>query len=354
MYTINGFAISKLNNAEITAFYINLQKAINNSEAANLGLSAVTPLYDAALTKLINQVYSTTGSEYTAAMKAADSKRDQIYKRIRLRLQMVDVAEENEALNACKDAVKAHLLSQYGAIIPQLPYQEESAIIKGFLVDLRSKIDTDAITALGIGSDIAALESANNEFIELYASRAAEKAEGDTGLTLKIRAEMYQYYQQICFTTQYIANSTEETLVEKAPVCQDFIGVLNVLLDDAKRRYNQRMAGIVENTDDGGSGEESDGGEGSEGSESGSEGGSSAESGAASTESGGASSGASSSGTSSSGTESGSSTDSGASSDSGSGSSSTDSGSSSSDSGSSSDTNAPSETGVDDGREISY
>ncbi len=343
MYTINSFAISKLNNAEITAFYINLQKAINNFEAVNLGLSAVTPLYDATLTKLINQVYSTTGSEYTAAMKAADSKRDQIYKRIRLRLQMVDVAEENEGLNACKDTVKAHLLSQYGAIIPQLPYQEESAILKGFLVDLRSKLDSDAITALGIGSDIAALESANNEFIELYASRAAEKAEGDTGLTLKIRAEMYQYYQQICFTTQYIANSTEETLVEKAPVCQDFIGVLNVLLDDAKRRYNQRMAGIVENTDDGGSGEESDGGEGGEGSESGSEGGSSAESGGASTESGGASSGA----------ESGSSSDSGASTDSGSGSS-TDSGSSSSDSSSSSDTNAPSETGVDDGREISY
>ncbi len=284
----------------------------------------MAPLYDAALTKLINQVYSTTGSEYTAAMKAADSKRDQIYKRILLRLQMVDVAEENEALNACKDAVKAHLLSQYGAIIPQLPYQEESAIIKGFLVDLRSKIDTDAITALGIGSDIAALESANNEFIELYASRTAEKAEGDTGLTLKIRAEMYQYYQQICFTTQYIANSTEETLAEKAPVCQDFIGVLNVILDDAKRRYNQRIAGQEENTDNGGS---------SEGTESGEEGGESTEGGSS--------------------TESGSSSSEGGTADSG---STTEGGSSSSDSGSSSstDTNAPSETGVDDGREISY
>ncbi len=343
MITINSFAISKLNNAEITAFYINLQKAINNSEAANLGLTAVIPLFDATLTKLVNQVYSTTGSEYTAAMKAADSKRDQIYKRIRLRLQMVDVAEDNEALNACKDVVKAHLLSQYGAIIPQLPYQEESAILKGFLVDLRSKLDSDAITALGIGSDIAALESANNEFIELYASRAAEKALGDTGLTLKLRAEMYQYYQQICFTTQYIANSTEETLAEKAPVCQSFIAVLNVLLDDAKRRYNQRMAGIVENTDNGGSAE----GEDAEG-ESGESG--SAESGASSSEGGSSTGGGSSS--SEGGTADSGSTTEGGSSSSDSGSSS--SGSSSGSSSSSTDTNAPSETGVDDGREISY
>ena len=333
MYTINGFSISKLNNAEVTAFYINLQKAITNGDAEKLGLSAIIEAYNATLQRLINQVYSTTGSEYTAAMKAADSKRDQIYKRIRLRLQMVDVAEENEALNACRDTVKAHLLSQYGAIIPQLPYQEETAILEGFLKDLREKLDDSAIEALGISGDISNLEDANLEFINLYSKRTEEKAEGDTGLTLKIRAEMYAFYQQICFTTQYIANSTDTTLAEKAAACQSFITVVNVILEDAKKRYNQRIAGVEENTDSEGgeegeeSGESGEGGEGTESSDN---------SGASSTTDSGSSSSGSSS--SSSGSSSGS-----TSSNSGSSSS-----SSSSQSSGSSTTEGPSETGVVD------
>ena len=127
MFLINSFSISKLNNAEITGYYINVQKAITSGDTPNLGLTEVLPAYQAKLQQLIDQVYTTTGSEYTAAMLAADIKRDQTFKRIRLRLQMVDVAEDNAAIKAVKDVVKTHLLAKYGAKVPQLPYQEESA-----------------------------------------------------------------------------------------------------------------------------------------------------------------------------------------------------------------------------------
>ena len=242
MFTINTFSISKLNNAEVTGFYINVQKAITTADASKLGLTEVMTPYSTTLEKLIDQVYTTTGSEFTAAMLEADVKRDQTYKRIRLRLQMVEVAEDNPSIKAVKDVVKTHLLAKYTSKVPQLPYQEESAILQGFIYDLNDKLGSNGINALGISDDMAALEDANDTFIAAYNQRATERAEGDTGLTVKLRQEMYALYQQVCFVTQYLANSTETANAEKATACQAFIAVLNVLLSDAKKRYNQRIS----------------------------------------------------------------------------------------------------------------
>jgi len=305
MFTINTFSLSQLNNAEVTAFYINLKKAIENATAEGLGLTAVNTAFQATLQKLINQVYNTTGSEYTAAMQAADFKRDQIFKRIRLRLQLVEVADDSEDLTAIKDVVVAHLLKQYGSNIPMMPYQEESAIIQGFIHDLNDKLDAEARQTLGISQDVNNLEQANEEFISYYSSRTTEKASGDTGLTLKLRAEMSEHYQQICFTVQYLANSTDETLADKTTACQSFIGVLNVILADVKRRYNQRISGAStaegestsgEGESTSGEGESSTGsGESTSGSGESSTSGSSSDSGSSSTDSGSSSSSSSSS-----------------------------------------------------------
>ena len=352
MFTINTFSISKLNNAEFTGFMINLQKAITTNDPTKLGLIEVLPNFGTTLQKLIDQVYTTTGSEYTAAMLETDLKRDQTYKRIRLRLQMVEVAEDSAAIKAVKDVVKTHLLAKYTSKVPQLPYQEESAILQGFIFDLNDKLGDDGIAALGITDDLQALEDANNEFIAAYNSRATERAAGDTGLTLKLRQDMYALYQQVCFIVQYLANSTETANAEKAAACQTFIGVLNVLLADAKRRYNQRI--------NNGSGEEGDG-----------EGGNTNPDDSSNTipddegDEGGSGSG---SGSDNSGSGSGSSTDSGNSQGSGSGNTDTgntdNSGSgnsqgSGSDSGSGSngnttDPNKPSDSGVVNGDEVSF
>ena len=250
MFTINSFSISKLNNAEITAFFINLQRTMSSPE--NLGVAAITGPFDTTLQKLIDQVYITAGSEHTASMQAADKQRDLIYKRIRLRLQLVDLSDDNETLNAIRDTVKTHLLDKYGAGIPQLPYQEETAIIKGFLFDIGQKLTEDEQEALGISADVAALEQANNAFITAYNARSVARAEGDKGVTVRLRGEMCAFYQQICFTTQYLANSTEEANATKATACQNFIGVLNVILEEAKRRYTQRLNGLGDDSMEGG------------------------------------------------------------------------------------------------------
>ena len=348
MYTINNFSISKLNNAEYTGFMINVQKAVATSDTAKLGLTEVMPAYADTLQKLIDQVYTTTGSEFTAAMLEADVKRDQTYKRIRLRLQMVEVAEDNPSIKAVKDVVKTHLLAKYTSKVPQLPYQEESAILQGFIFDLNDKLGEDGIAALGLADDLTALEDANNAFIAAYNSRATERAEGDTGLTLKLRQEMYALYQQVCFVTQYLANSTETANAEKATACQGFIAVLNVLLADAKKRYNQR---ISNGTGD----EEGEGGEGhTDSSDSTDDSGSGNGSGEGHTEPTDPTDNGGSNGGSNSGSDSGSDSGSGSSSNTGNTDNSGSGNSQGSGSDNPSDPNKPSEGGVVNGDEVSF
>lgn len=241
MILINSFSISRLNNAEITGFFINVEKLINDADTEKLGVAESTiTAYSQTLLKLIDQVYTTTGSAYTAEMKAADEKRDLIFKRIRLKLQAVDVAEEGSPLLDVADVVRVELLAKYNGRVPQMPYQEETAIIKGFLHDLRTKLDSDAQEMLSIDGDMFALEEANNAFVTAYTSRSGERAEGDTGLTIRLRNEMTDLFTSICLATQFFANSTDPAHSAKLAECEAFIKKVNVELIDSKRRFDAR------------------------------------------------------------------------------------------------------------------
>ncbi len=255
MYLINSFSISRLNNAEITGFLINVQKQISKSTANAIGIDTeLNTAYNDALRLLVDQVYTTQGSLHTTAMQEADKKRDVIYKRIRLKLQAVEVAEEGSQLQKIADKVQTFFLSRYGSGVVQKPYQEETAILQGFLFDLHDKLDDDDVELLNIEGDITRLEQANNAFIEAYQLRAAEKAEGDVARTQKLRNELCDYFAQICIILQFYANSSDD----KAAACQDFIKHLNVILADAKYRLDHRSGKGGEGGQDGNEGGQGD------------------------------------------------------------------------------------------------
>ena len=339
MFSINSnFSISRLNNAEITAFYINVQKAITTNDPTKLGVVGILPAFGSKLQELIDRVYVSQGSEFTAAMKAADDRRCLIFRRIRLRLQMVEVAEQNEALLAIQDVVRTHLLSKYVATVTSKAYQERTSILQGFLLDLNEKLGDSGISTLGLAEDITALEDANNEFIAAYAQRTAEKAEGNMGVTLRLRDEMYDIYLQMIYTVQYLANSTDEANAEKATACQAFIAHVNVLLSDAKKRLEQRLSGG--DTEGEGSNEGGDSSSATDSSDSGGSGSGSAEGHTDTTEptdNGGSNGGSSNGGTSNPSNPSNPSNS-----------------SNPSEGGNSSDPNQPSEGGVVNGDEVSF
>ena len=242
MYSLNTFSITRLNNREFLGLMLNMSKAIKEQSSASLGLdAALIQAFNMNLKKLTDQVYTAPGSDYTAAMQAADDKRDKIYKRIRLRLQMVEYAEQDEALNACRDVVKKLILDKYTGAVTLLPMHEETGVLEGFLLDIEQKLDMEAQEALGISADVSKLKAANDEFMTAYGARTSERVAGGSGMTVQIRANLYEIYQRISFIVQYLANDTAEANAEKSEACQAFIATMNVILADAKTRYNSRL-----------------------------------------------------------------------------------------------------------------
>ena len=252
MQTVTNFNIARLNNAEFTGLQLNFQKAVKQRTVAKLGIDATEfATYEQLLDSLVDQVYVSQSSAYSAEMKELDEKRDNVYYRILLRLELVNHGSDVRSLANAKAAVVTHLLGKYGYGVTKKAYQQVTAIYEGFLMDVRSKLTEDDIETLGIDNDLTALENANKAFINAYNGRTVEQASKEQGVTTRLRQELMGCYEKFVLVTQYFANTTEaEGQVAEAETCQKFIAQLNVLLADAKRLYKRRTGKGGESEDD--------------------------------------------------------------------------------------------------------
>lgn len=249
MFSLSTFGFSKLNNAEVTAFFQNVQKAVAQTTPAAIGLDLnVFNKFGATLKKLIDQCYASTGSEVTARMQELDNQRDVLYQRIRQRLKVVTYAETDPVLIPLVDLLQTLLLSKYTSRVVSMPMHEESAILSGFCFDLRDKLTAEQLQTLGIVGDIDLLSQANEAFIMAYNERSGQLAAGDKQITLKLRTELYELYQLIAFSIQFNANglNNDSASAPKAKACQELIGILNVMIADVKKRYKYRTGNTSE------------------------------------------------------------------------------------------------------------
>ena len=250
MFSLNTFSVARLNNAEACAFYNNVQRVINDLDPDNFPMPAdLQSQYGTKLQKLIDQVYNSSASAYTAAMQTADKKRCSIYRRIRLKLQTVLYTESGDATYAYRDVIEADLLGKYGSDVPQMALQEKTAILKGFVYDVQNTLSTAGMQAVGVSSDVTALDDANEAFVNAYNSRTSERAEAEQGLTLSLRNDLLSIFKQTAYLALYYANSTLTTDAAKTSECQKFINYANQLLAEAKTRFMIRTGAVSDTTD---------------------------------------------------------------------------------------------------------
>ncbi len=242
MYSINTFSVNRLNNAEFVGLMINLGNLIERCEASKMGLDeTLVTNFNAKKQQLIDQVRVSAASELTARMNAANDKRIRMFKLANYTLRKTEVDDRGGSMTELCERVGTLILKPYSMAILRLPQQELTTVLSGFIYDMRNKFDSDELEDLGVDREIDNLESANQEFIAAYSARAAQRAEAGSALTQQLRLEMVDLYMSICFTTQYYANSELEANATKAKTCQEFIGVANQILTEAKSRYQQRM-----------------------------------------------------------------------------------------------------------------
>ena len=255
MYQISNFPFYRMNNAEFLAFFVNLAKVLGEVSSTNIGLTEEqSKVFDDLLTRLTDQVYTTQGSEFTAKMQEADDRRSAIYKRILTKLGVVNYAESDRDLNAIKETVKTQFLSRYKMQVGSIAQQERTAIISGFIFDLKG-LSEDAMEVLGIYSDVVSLEGANNAFIASYNSRNVQRVEVEKGLTTNCRKQLTEFFLLSSFQIQYNANQPAEgDDADKVRGCIDYVQRVNGLLEDARIRLNQRLKKEGESAEESGDG----------------------------------------------------------------------------------------------------
>ena len=243
---INSLSFQQLKNAEHVSFFTNVGVAINKLTATAVGLTeAQIKQYNDAVALEQDIVNHSTGSIYTPEMQALDAERDRLFRLIRLKLQAVTLASEGSEVAQYATTIDKYLLTKYGLDVATAPYQEESALISGFILDVKNMLPEDALTSIGIASELAALEAANTGFADQYNERVTEKSASTTEYTKKLRAETEELYNLIALHVEYKANSDTTSVGE---ACTSLLGVFNELIKDAHMRLNMRL-GRVPNDD---------------------------------------------------------------------------------------------------------
>ncbi len=236
--------MKKFKHAEHVAFHSNVRDIINAATASKIGLATgIFNPYLQAITQEQDIVNKAAGSSITQEMEKADAERDNVYRRIRRKLEVAKY--ENPASEAFKawDVIEKHLLTPYSSNVPHLAMQEETAVLTGFVQDCRNQLTGEQVEALGIDGDLDDLEEKNQAFSALYQQRVAEKADSSVVTALQLRAATDVAYNQVVVALNALGNDPDPAKAEQVGACRSVIANINVVISEAKQRVNQRLGG---------------------------------------------------------------------------------------------------------------
>lgn len=247
---IKTLPLSIFNNAEYLTFMnhvIDLVKTDETNEGSGspgelsvatavpeLGLSEeFIAAYEADLLALADAVDESRAAVETSEMSTHEKNRDSLATYITTRVSRAG----SLPLEAERDAGKAlyRVVKPYIGIA-RLPVAQETAKIRGLLMDLRKEENAPYVATLGLEAYLAELESENEAYDALSQqrvnSRAASKKESGTAIRERIDAQ----YDELTLLAQSFA------IAQPSDKSNTFIPALNQLIAETTAAYNQRMA----------------------------------------------------------------------------------------------------------------
>lgn len=247
MIKINILSFGQLKNAEHVSFFTNVKVAVEKIGISSLGIAeAQIASYKSACDEEQDIVNRSMASVYTPEMEAMDKERDRLFRLIRLKMQECGLATAGTESAKIANTVQRYLLDRYGNDVCTLPYQEESAVISGFILDINTFLGDEGIETLGIEREVASLESANTKFADQYNERVTEKSGTSSELTDRLRKATEEQYNLLCAHLEYKCNLDASEVGE---ACASLVAIINQLIADARLRLNVRLGKTDENTD---------------------------------------------------------------------------------------------------------
>lgn len=113
---------------------------------------------------------------------------------------------------------------------------QETAKIKGLLLDLRKDENKPYVTTLGLDAYLAELEKENNAYDRLSQQRVQNRttSKKESGANLRKRIDVYYDDLTLLAQSYGVAKPSEKATA--------FIAALNQLIAETTAAYNQRMA----------------------------------------------------------------------------------------------------------------
>lgn len=189
--------------------------------------------YEANLLAMADVVDDSRISQETEQMSLHDINRDNLAIYIITRISRAKTLPLEAERDAGKYLYK--IIKPYNGIA-RLPMAQETAKIRGLLMDLRKDENKTYVTALGLDAYLAELEKENDAYDRLsqqrLQTRTSSKKESGTALRKRIDA----YYDDLTLLAQSYGVARPS---EKASA---FIASLNQLISETSTAYHQRMA----------------------------------------------------------------------------------------------------------------
>ena len=189
--------------------------------------------YEADLLAMADVVDESRTSQETEQMALHDTNRDNLAIYIITRISRAGTLPLEAERDAGKYLYK--VIKPYNGIA-RLPMAQETAKIKGLLLDLRKDENKPYVTTLGLDAYLAELEKENNAYDRLSQQRVQNRttSKKESGANLRKRIDVYYDDLTLLAQSHSIAKPSEKATA--------FIAALNQLIAETTAAYNQRMA----------------------------------------------------------------------------------------------------------------
>ncbi len=247
---IKTLPLSIFNNAEYLTFMnhvIDLVKTDETDEGGGspgelsvapavpeLGLSEeFIAAYEADLLALADAVDESRAAAESDEMSVHEKNRDSLATYITTRVSRAG----SLPLEAERDAGKAlyRVVKPYIGIA-RLPVAQETAKIRGLLMDLRKEENAPYVATLGLEAYLAELESENEAYDALSQQRVNSRAASQKESGAAIRERLDARYDELTLLAQSFA------IAQPSDKGNAFIPALNQLIAETTAAYNLRMA----------------------------------------------------------------------------------------------------------------
>ena len=189
--------------------------------------------YEADLLAMADVVDESRTSQETEQMALHDTNRDNLAIYIITRISRAGTLPLEAERDAGKYLYK--VIKPYNGIA-RLPMAQETAKIKGLLLDLRKDENKPYVTTLGLDAYLAELEKENNAYDRLSQQRVQNRttSKKESGANLRKRIDVYYDDLTLLAQSYGVAKPSEKATA--------FIAALNQLIAETTAAYNQRMA----------------------------------------------------------------------------------------------------------------